>query len=386
MPVGYLSIITAAGLTHRRSEPTTSEEPTEFVVMIPAHDEAVVIGETLDALAALDYPTARFTVHVVADNCSDTTASVVTERGWTVHERFDTVAPGKGPALNWLFDLLDMTSDASVAVVLDADSIVDPLFLRALDEAFRRGAVVAQGQYLARQPELSAATGFRFAALACRHHLRPLGRNRLGCSAGLYGNGMAFRMEVLRRHRWSGHLVEDAEMQIELLLHDGIRVAYVPEATLVAEMPTSEDDAISQNERWERGRVELARDTLPRLGRALVSRRRPQRRAIADAIADQLVPPVSVLAIINLAAVAVAGSMALGGVGGRRRLTISVMSTVALFGHVMAGMITVDAPRSAYLALLDAPRQVGWKMRLWLRSLQPGREVAWKRTRRNAEA
>ena len=50
---------------------------------------------------------------------------------------------------------------------------------------------------------------------------------------------MAFRRDILRRHRWSGHLVEDAEFQMELLLSEGVIVRYVPEAHLEAEMPAT---------------------------------------------------------------------------------------------------------------------------------------------------
>ena len=42
------------------------------------------------------------------------------------------------------------------------------------------------------------AVGLRYIALALLHYLRPMGRMRLGGSAGLKGNGMVFRADIMR--------------------------------------------------------------------------------------------------------------------------------------------------------------------------------------------
>ena len=47
---------------------------TRFAIIIPAHDEAELIGSTLDALGAVDYPQELYDVVVIADNCADETA------------------------------------------------------------------------------------------------------------------------------------------------------------------------------------------------------------------------------------------------------------------------------------------------------------------------
>ena len=63
----------------------------ETVVLIPAHNESGVIAETLTALT----PTLRDTdrVLVVADNCTDDTATVARECGVEVLERSVVVRP-----------------------------------------------------------------------------------------------------------------------------------------------------------------------------------------------------------------------------------------------------------------------------------------------------
>jgi hypothetical protein len=381
---GYLALVSVAGF--RRPETGVGRAPsTRFAILVPAHDEAAGIAETLAGFHRLDYPRDLFDVHVVADNCDDDTAAIVRRSGWHAHERTDSDQPGKGPALNWLFDrLVEQGAEFDAAAIVDADTTVDPGFLRAMDAALAAGAEVAQGFYSVRDPDASPATTFRFAALACRHHLRALGRCRLGASCGLYGNGMVFRDAVLARRRWSGHLVEDAELQNELLL-DGITVQYVPDAVVQAEMPESTEAATSQNRRWERGRIELARRFVPRLAmRAL--RQRTHRVADVDAIFDHLVPPVSVLMAFEVGGTLVAAA----GVLAQRRcarvaLIADMLAVFAVVGHVLGGLMSVRAPASHYRALLRAPRIAMWKVGVWTGVAVSGDEVAWTRTRRNTE-
>ncbi len=185
------------------------------------------------------YPRPLFAVHVVADNCVDATAELANAAGATAHERFDPDDRGKGPALNWLVRrLIERGEVFDVAVFVDADTTLDREFLRVLDDRFRQGAVAVQGQYLVREAFTSPSTALRFCSLASRHHARPLARTAIGGSCGLFGNGMAFSRDIVSDRRWTSHLVEDMEFQLELLL-TGIRVDYEPLARLEAEMPDS---------------------------------------------------------------------------------------------------------------------------------------------------
>lgn len=383
----YLGLLTAVGAAparrrHRRT-PTT-----RFAIFVPAHDEEAVIGDTLVSFRHLDYDATMYEVHVVADNCSDRTADVVRAAGWSVHERVAPDDPGKGPALNWLFDRVDSSCDFDfdVVVVVDADTVVASGFLRAMDRAVGAGADVAQGFYSVREPESSPLASIRFAALACRHHLRALGRTRLGASCGLYGNGMAFRRDLLRVHRWSGHLVEDAEFQMELLLTDGIRVVYVPDALVEAEMPHTMAATTTQHERWEAGRADLARRYVPRLLGGL-GRARGRRVAYLDAIADHAVPPFSSVVAMQLAGLVMSAASSTvrsgrprAGRAGRLHVALVIVSIV----HVMSGLRSVAAPSSVYAGLTRAPAMIVWKVRLWSRALT-ATDVTWHRTRRNSE-
>ncbi|NNE11578.1 MAG: glycosyltransferase family 2 protein [Ilumatobacter sp.] len=383
----YLATISVAGVLPRRTDraSTGSTPTTRFMVLVPAHDEEAVIAEALEAFDRLDYPPDLYDVHVVADNCTDRTADIVEASRWTVHRRDDPDQRGKGPALNWLFDrVAARASDVDAVVVVDADASLDPGFLRVMDAAVRGGASVVQGFYSVRNPEPSPAASFRFAALACRHRLRPLGRTRLGASAGLYGSGMVFAREVLADRRWSGHLVEDAELQNELLL-DGILVAFEPDAVLLAEIPQTTEAARTQNERWERGRIDLARRFVPQLLRRLPSAR-GRRVAHLDAVLDHLTPPLSVLVVAGGAGAVSSALAAFAGSRPARPLVVIHLAAIAVIGiHACTGLVSVGADRRHVSALAKAPVHIAWKARLWFSMLSGRRDVDWIRTRRNTE-
>jgi 1,2-diacylglycerol 3-beta-glucosyltransferase len=391
LPVVYLGGLTvvAAIVSHRRRTPVVIEAPiTRFVVIVPAHNEATTLPSMLASLAALDYPSSLVAIHVVADNCDDSTADIAHRLGAIVHERTDSANPGKGPALNWLVErLVERDESFDAAVFVDADTTVSSGFLRAFDRRLRAGAVAVQGNYGVREAFESTPAALRYCALACRHHARPLARTAIGGSCGLFGNAMAFRRDLVLDRRWTDHLVEDMEFQIELLL-DGTHVEYEPDARVEAEMPHTFAASVSQHQRWEVGRVDMARRFVPRLLRRLVRPGPPTKVAVADSILDMATPPLSMLA---LASVASGGAGATSMLFAPTRLSrvnafVGFAFVTTVCAHALVALRLVDAPPRAYRALLSAPKLAAWKLLLLMRSFTGVSPPAWTRTRRNAEA
>lgn len=391
LPAAYLGGLTGAALVssrHRSAPRAGRAEPTRFWILVPAHDEESTVAETVTSLLNQDYPSGRMSVHVVADHCTDSTVAVAGEAGADVWDHASDLR-GKGPALNWL--LTELSGEAGVVdddwvVVVDADTVAEPDFLLELDREVRSGAVALQAYYGVRAPGRSPAVALRFAALAARHHLRPLGRNALGLSSGLYGNGMAFRKDVLTAHPWTGHLVEDAELQVKLLL-DGMCVGYVPAARVAAEMPDEMEAAAGQNERWETGRWQVATSYGEALAARAVRGGSLPRRAYVDALFDQFVPPLSLLATLDLVALGLAACSHVARPTGRSLAVgaVAVAANLTLGVHVLLALRGVRAPASVYRSLLGAPAAIVWKLRLLVGLFGRVDGVEWNRTRRNEE-
>ncbi len=375
--VAYLDILSIAAVLWRRTPPDTATLR-RFAVLVPAHDEELLLPVLLRSLNALDYPREFYDVHVVADNCTDRTASVAASAGATVHERRDKTLRGKGYALRWLLNRLQERDDETpydAYVVVDADSIVSPTFLTVMNRYLVRGDAAVQAYYGVLNRDESWPATLRYVALALYNDLRPRGRDALGLSAGLRGNGMCFTAALIERFGWEAFtLAEDAEFHLQLV-EAGIKVSFAPDAVVLAEMPTSLRQARSQNMRWERGRLQMLRSFGPRLLAQGLIRRDPAR---LDAVSEQLVPPLSLLtglSVLNLALSAVSRGKA------ARRLSVAVV--VGQVAYVATGLRLVNADRRAYAALLTAPFYVVWKIVLYTMAAVGLDDGAWVRTPRS---
>lgn len=386
---GHLLAITLAAARRRRDEPPppTDDPPTtRFAVIVPAHDEERLIGETVRSVRESGYPDRLVGIHVIADHCGDRTAEIARSVGATVWDHDDPEPRGKSASLRWALPRVLAHHEPDAVVVLDADSIVEPGFLAALHHHLAAGARVVQARYGVRPAPGAPLVELRAAALGLRHHVRPLGRTALGGSSGLYGNGMAFVPEVLLDRPWIDHLTEDLALQIDLAV-DGIAVAFSPEARLHAEMPGTLADAGSQHERWERGRIELVRARLPGLVAGAWRARGRRRTLLVDAALDLMIPPLSVLAAMTVAS---GGWAFVTGIGDHGRVTRlarwNASALVAALGiHVLFGLHLSGEQVPIGRTVRHAPRLLVWKTLLWVRMWRAD-EVAWSRTARSGEA
>ncbi|MFN0071793.1 MAG: glycosyltransferase family 2 protein, partial [Chloroflexota bacterium] len=245
---GYLIFLIVAAAFGPARKSVCGSQKTRFAILVPAHNEMLLIGRLIRSLQAQAYPRELFDIFVVADNCSDATATIARGVGATVLERFDHTQMGKGFALRWLLQHLSSGyGEYDAYVVFDADSVVTEGFLSAMDARLERGASVVQGYYSVLNANDSPLAMLRFAALASLHYLRPLAREALGLSCGLKGNGMCFCADVLHRIGWQWFtLAEDVEFHLALV-REGIRVHFAWDARVDADMPVTFGQAVSQN-------------------------------------------------------------------------------------------------------------------------------------------
>ncbi len=112
-------------------------------------------------------------------------------------------------------------------------------FLHVFDRELVRGAKALQACNTVLNVTESPSTALRWVALTLVNHVRPLGRNGLGCSATLTGNGMCLSHEILQRYPWQAFgIAEDYQYYLTLVQH-GVRVSYVPEAIVRSQMPVT---------------------------------------------------------------------------------------------------------------------------------------------------
>ena len=377
IPALYLSLLAVLSLQRRMSSPLARAH--RLAVLIPAHNEAGTIATLLSALTAQDYPPTQVIVHVVADNCSDRTAEIARTHGAVVHERTEAARPGKGAALNWLTKrVLDQAPNIDAFVFLDADSRVEPTFLAALSGALANGARVVQALNLAEDTSSRPLGILRVVSFHLFCELRLTAYERLSGSAGLRGNGMCIRRELLIGRTWDEDgVVEDIGFNLQLL-DEGERVVFAPAAVVRSLMPDRLGDALGQTTRWERGKFDLFVPALRVLARGLALRD----RARIVAAVDVLLPPMSVV-VAGGGLGAIAGFAA----GSTSLVALSVLGLVAFSGYVLRGVVLARvSPIRLSRALVFAPAFVGWKLWVMARVAYGSGRGEWVRSTRAVRA
>jgi hypothetical protein len=375
----YLLVLLAAGARRPRNGAPDAVAPggeLHIAVLVPAHDEEVVVRAAVEALTSQCYPACRRDVVVIADNCTDATAAVAAAAGATVWERDEPALRGKGRALAWALERLWAQRPMVDAVaVVDADCIASPNLCTEIDRALRGGARAVQARYVVSNPDASPTAALRWAGFGLMHVVRPRGKRRLGLSCGLFGTGMALRADLLHDEPWTAFSVtEDAEYHLRLVAR-GDRVVFAERAAVASSMPTTVAGARAQQLRWETGNIRLARRSVGLLVQGVLV---PDAVRIGAAL-DRLVPPQS--ALLTCTALAGGGGLALGT---RRIATCAALTAAGQAIYVVGGLATVSAPASVWLSLATLPRLVAAKV-AQVGQIAVGRGAhQWVRTVRSA--
>jgi cellulose synthase/poly-beta-1,6-N-acetylglucosamine synthase-like glycosyltransferase len=368
-----LLVLTAGSMLPKRSRerrihPVVPVAPLALTVVVPAHDEELLLRRCVASLLA-DLPPGS-SVLVVAHNCTDATAQHAAQSGAEVLVLRDDGRQGKGAALRAGFHHA-LARGAKVLAVVDADSVVAPGFSAAIAEALADGAEAFQTRYVAVAGRCHQATA-RLTALGFLgfNVIRPRGRARLGMSAGIFGNGFGVHRSVLERVPYeTSSVVEDLEYHLRLV-DAGIHVAFLENATVLSETPQNSAGASSQRVRWEGGRLRMARVWLRRL----------LRRALGGRPA--LLEPALELACLPLASEVVLLAICLLLPVPWLRI-YAAASFAVILAHVATAAAEGDGWWSAVRTLLSVPRYILWKLRMLPGTLKSSRRnAAWVRTAR----
>ena len=369
-----LGMVTAASFLPRRTSGYVLSAPKpKLIVIVPAHNEELLVGRTVASLLTSAADAAQ--IFLIAHNCSDRTAERAREvevkgNRAKVLEYNDPEARGKGFALRWGFAQA-LAAGADAVMVVDADSTVSANTIPVVLVAFAAGAHAVQCRY-----EMVSATGranTELAALAFRgfNVIRPRGRERMGLSCGIVGNGFALARTVLETIPYDAFsVVEDLEYHLHLVIA-GERVEYLEDTRISAEFPESRAGESVQRSRWEGGRLLTARRwALPILAKMLGGRPR-----LFEPLCDLTGLPLA----FGVFALVIALLLPLGWLRWYAAISLLVVLT-----HVVAAALAGSDPSRALLLLATAPWYIARKV-LMIPALLRGssQKAAWVRTERD---
>lgn len=366
-----------AGLSPlRRAAPPPCPPGTRVVVLMPAHDEAKIIEETVRRIVPGLDP--GFELLVIADNCSDDTAAIARAAGARVTERSDPERRGKGYALAHGLSVLAESPPDGV-IVIDADAWPEgPALQRLVARMVECGRPV-QGCFLI-EPDRSRGPLTRVSNFAhmLMNRVRQRGVARLAGTAFLCGSGMAFPWPMIARANLAnGEIVEDLVLGIRLALA-GQSPLFEDDACVLSRSAPGDAETRAQRRRWEHGFIVAATRFAPPLLSHALARRAFQPFWMALHL---LVPPLVLLAGLSLLCIGVAVVAALA-VGASWWIAWVMIGLLGAAGGLVA--LAWWREGRSYLGLgdlLSLPLYLASKLAIWaglMRSSKP----EWNRTGR----
>lgn len=243
----YIFIFSFASLFPIRKRKLINSEIRKYAIMIPGYKEDQVIIEVAEDALKQDYPSDKYDVIVIADSFKEETLKKLKKLPIQVIEvSFDLSTKSK--ALNVAMAQLPDIYD--VAVVLDADNLMEVSFLSKVNDAFNKGFMAVQGHRIAKNMNT------RFAILdAVSEEVNNMifrkGHRVLGLSAALIGSGMAMEYQYFKKMMKSIKAIGGFDKEIELqMLKERKVIEFLHDAYVLDEKVQKAEVFSNQRRRW----------------------------------------------------------------------------------------------------------------------------------------
>ena len=240
----YFLFFSFIGVFPYRRKIFSAPELRKMAVLIPGYKEDIVILEVAEASLKQSYPSSHFDVVIVADSFKPETISALKKLPLKLVEVvFDKSTKSK--SLNAAMTAIGDEYD--IAVVLDADNIMDYHFLEKINQAFEAGYPAVQGHRMAKNMNNSMAV-LDSISEEINNHIFRKGHRVAGLASGLIGSGMAFQYRMFKKRMSEIQAIGGFDKELELtMLRDGIKIEYIEDAVVLDEKV--QDKAVFENQR-----------------------------------------------------------------------------------------------------------------------------------------
>jgi cellulose synthase/poly-beta-1,6-N-acetylglucosamine synthase-like glycosyltransferase len=374
LPVVVLLAQVLAAIALPKSAPITRKSGAvpSIAVIIPAHNESLVIAKTIQPI--LLQLTGKDQLLVVADNCTDDTASIARNLGANVVERFNTELRGKGYALDYGIQHLK-EKPPQVLMIVDADCSISPDFIQVLAQYCVQMQRPIQTLDLMLAPA-NPSLKMRIAEFAwvVKNKVRPLGFKALGLPCQLMGTGMAFLWsDITLMSLANGHIAEDMKLGIDFCRMNKSAV-FLPNILVTSLFPQGEQAGNTQRARWEHGHLSTILSEAPSLLLEAIKTGNLQMFGLA---CDLIVPPLAVLCLLCGAVFLLSALAAV-----QLAFILSSILLIALAAAVLLAWLFFGRQIISFKQLCYAPIYALVKIPLYIKFFF-NRQVEWVRAKRD---
>ncbi|MBX2859681.1 MAG: glycosyltransferase family 2 protein [Vampirovibrio sp.] len=254
------ALLLTAALSHKRRKAKKVEKPLnpnytpKVSVVVPAHNEATVIADTVRHLMKLDYPDME--LWIMDDRSTDGTAEILQQlkqhypTGYNFHVRSNDSFPGKSAVLN---DALALTT-GDIICVFDADARVDKDFLRQIVPYLEEDVVGAvQARKIISNADENILTRCQNYEYSMDSYFQ-MGRDAIRSAVQLRGNGQLVKLKALETtHGWNEFtLTDDLDLSTKLHLR-GWDIRFASKVHVREEGVTRFKPLLKQRRRWAEG-------------------------------------------------------------------------------------------------------------------------------------
>lgn len=248
---GYVSlysfVLSTAGAFYKAPTAPEARRLRRIAVLIPAYKEDKVIIPVATQALQQSYPTELFDVVVIADSLKQETLQQLKQAPIKVVEvSFEKSTKVK--ALNRAMEVLG--DEYEIALILDADNLMEPDFIRKINNLFELGYRAVQAR---RDPKNDNTSMALLDGLSetINNFIYRQGNVALGLSSSLNGSGMAFDYKLLKETMHKMDSVGGFDRELELRIVDrGIEVFFARNIIVYDEKVANPQVFEHQRKRW----------------------------------------------------------------------------------------------------------------------------------------
>ncbi len=243
----YIFVFAFAGLFYKQPPYPAVTRFRKIAVMIPGYKEDEVIIEVAKDALLQDYPPEYYDVVIIADSFKNDTLVKLRALPLKVIEVVFEKST-KAKALNKAMEQLP--EDYEIALVLDADNLMERGFLGKINALFEKDFQVVQGHRVAKNMNNSMAV-LDAASEEINNHIFRKGHRVLGLSSAIIGSGMAFRYRFFKELMSDVKAVGGIDKELELkMLKDGYKIEFLDDACVLDEKVQQAEVFHNQRKRW----------------------------------------------------------------------------------------------------------------------------------------